>query len=92
MENEGESLAPDECRRIFERFYRSREAKIRSIPGTGLGLAICKAIIEAHGGSIAADSQPGQPITILVRLPLSESAQRTLPMGSTLSHDNRGDA
>ena len=92
VENEGESLAPDECRRIFERFYRSREAKIRSIPGTGLGLAICKAIIEAHGGSIAADSQPGQPITILVRLPLSESAQRTLPMGSTLSHDNRGDA
>ncbi|MET0516356.1 MAG: ATP-binding protein [Nitrospiraceae bacterium] len=90
VENEGEALVPDEARRIFERFYRTSEAKIRSIRGTGLGLAICKAIVEAHGGSIAAHSQSGQPITILIRLPLSASTQRTLPMASTLAGDHRG--
>ena len=92
VENEGESLAPDECRRIFERFYRTSEAKIRSIPGTGLGLAICKAIVEAHGGSIVADSQPGRPISLVVELPLSDPAQPTLPVASPISQDNRGAA
>ncbi len=41
----------------------------RRIGGTGLGLAICRAICEAHGGSIRAESVPGEWTEFIVRLP-----------------------
>jgi PAS domain S-box-containing protein len=54
---------------LFQRFYRSSGAQSREIPGTGLGLAITKAIVEAHGGSIALESAPGRGTTVTLRLP-----------------------
>ena len=55
--------------RIFERFFRTASATEHVIPGTGLGLTISKAIVEAHGGSIAVDSEEGRGATFTVRLP-----------------------
>ena len=55
--------------RIFERFFRTASATEHVIPGTGLGLTISKAIVEAHGGSIAVHSEEGQGATFTVRLP-----------------------
>ena len=49
---------------VFDRFAKSPESR-----GTGLGLAIAKAIIEAHGGTISAQSRPGQGTTIRIELP-----------------------
>jgi signal transduction histidine kinase len=62
---------------LFERMYRTREVERRHIQGTGLGLTIVKAIVDAHGGSIAVDSDLGRGTTFRVELPLVAAPQRT---------------
>ncbi|MCZ2095559.1 MAG: cell wall metabolism sensor histidine kinase WalK, partial [Anaerolineae bacterium] len=62
-------LTPSDQERIFERFYRVDDALSRRTQGTGLGLYLARAIVEAHGGSMRVDSQPGQGSTFYVTLP-----------------------
>jgi signal transduction histidine kinase len=50
LRDAGPGLAPGDEERVFEKFYRA--ASVQAAGGTGLGLAICKAIVEAHGGTI----------------------------------------
>ncbi len=64
--------------RIFERFFRTAIATRQAIPGTGLGLTITKAIVEAHDGTIAVDSDEGRGSTFTICLPL-----RPLPAPGT---------
>jgi len=54
----GAGIAADELPHIFERFYRGRETQPAD-GGTGLGLAIVKKLVEAQGGSVSVESQPG---------------------------------
>ncbi|HLY28635.1 MAG TPA: ATP-binding protein [Aggregatilineales bacterium] len=65
----GVGLAPDEQERIFERFYRVDGALSRKTQGTGLGLYLARAVIEAHGGQISVESQPGVGSTFSFTLP-----------------------
>ena len=57
--NEGEAISPDECEKIFERFYRNDKSHNRKNNRYGLGLAIAKNIVEGHGGKITAFSKNG---------------------------------
>ncbi len=54
----GAGIDPMEQSLIFDKFYRAR-SRTQNVGGTGMGLAICRAIAEAHGGSISVTSQPG---------------------------------
>ena len=65
----GIGIASAEQRRLFERFFRASTASDRQIPGTGLGLYIARAIVEAHGGSIAVRSELGEGTSFRVELP-----------------------
>jgi two-component system sensor histidine kinase BaeS len=56
---------------IFDRLYRVDAARTRERGGSGLGLSICKALAEAHGGSIAAAPSPLGGLRITLRLPLA---------------------
>jgi signal transduction histidine kinase len=60
----GTGIAPDSVAGIFDRFSRSTDS-----PGAGLGLAIAKGLVEAHGGTIRAESAPGQGTRIVFTLP-----------------------
>ena len=59
--------------RVFDRFHRTDQSRSRGIGGTGLGLAITRAIVEAHGGTIAVTSDGlGKGASVTIRLPLKK--------------------
>ena len=68
----GRGIPPDELEDVFVKFFRSPGVQTDAIPGTGIGLAICKAIVEAHGGTIDLDSMLGVGTTFEIRLPLAD--------------------
>ena len=69
VRDEGEGIPEAELPRIFERFYRVDKARSRKTGGTGLGLAIVKHLVENHGGTLEAESYPGQGSVFSFTLP-----------------------
>ncbi len=70
IRDQGIGITPEMKDRVFERFERA-DVESRKIPGLGLGLYICRQIVEAHGGLIRVESEPGKGSTFVVELPLS---------------------
>lgn len=70
----GSGIAAVHLQRIFERFYRADTGRSREAGGTGLGLAIVKHLVEAHGGSVSAESEPGSSTAIRLFFPRAPDA------------------
>ena len=69
VQDSGPGLNIEDVDRIFERLYRADPSRYREDGGSGLGLAIAKSIVQAHGGQISAESEPGAGLKIKIRLP-----------------------
>jgi signal transduction histidine kinase len=69
VRDNGQGMAPDALPFVFDRFYRADSSRSRA-DESGLGLAIAKSIVEAHGGTIAAESAPGLGTTMTITLPI----------------------
>lgn len=67
--DQGIGMNKEEVERVFERFYRTDQARSRSTGGSGLGLSIVKHIISNHGGDIRVWSSPGKGSTFTIRIP-----------------------
>lgn len=65
----GIGIAADEVEHVFGRFFRGGEAITQQVPGTGLGLSIVASIVDAHGGTVSAESELGRGSTFRVVLP-----------------------
>jgi two-component system sensor histidine kinase/response regulator len=75
ISNSGIGILPEELPTIFERYKQGVASEIVQAKGTGLGLAICKLIIESHGGSITAESEPGKLTVFRFTLPVNPLAE-----------------
>lgn len=70
----GAGIPPEFRARVFERFAQADASDRREKGGTGLGLNICRSIVEAHGGTIGFDSEPGVRTAFFFELPLDPAA------------------
>jgi two-component system sensor histidine kinase KdpD len=75
VRDDGPGISAHELPHLFEPFYRG-ERRSR-VTGTGLGLTICKGLVEAHGGQIRVESQPGNGTSVYIRLPLNDKQNNT---------------
>jgi heavy metal sensor kinase len=76
ISDNGVGIEAEHVPHIFDRFYRADRSRARegAAGGTGLGLSICKAIVDAHRGSMHVKSQPGEGAAFIVVLPLTTAS------------------
>lgn len=69
VRDDGPGIPAEAKARIFERFYRADKARSREQGGTGLGLAIVKHVVQAHGGEVRVESEPGAGAEFFITFP-----------------------
>jgi two-component system, OmpR family, sensor kinase len=73
----GPGMTQEQASHVFERFYRTDDARSRARGGSGLGLAIAASLATAHGGELTVDTQPGHGAAFCLRLPQAGTFQLT---------------
>jgi signal transduction histidine kinase len=79
VEDRGQGIAPNEEARVFEPFYRGRQAKQAKVGGLGLGLSLVRRIVEAHGGRIELHSNGRLGTTVVFTVPIFPVRESTAP-------------
>jgi signal transduction histidine kinase len=70
VSDKGIGISPKEIKKIFTRFYRSKNKLSSEAKGSGLGLTLVKHITEAHGGQVEVESEPGEGATFSIIFPI----------------------
>jgi signal transduction histidine kinase len=73
--DQGLGIAPEHLHQLFDKYFRAKTGLAQHVVGSGLGLPICHALVQAHGGSIWAESVVGQGTTLYFTLPLTSAGQ-----------------
>ena len=76
VRDHGPGVDPADLPRVFDRFYRSPQA--RTMPGSGLGLAIVKQVADSHGGTVTAAAAPGGGALFALRFPMASGDASTI--------------
>jgi len=71
VEDDGIGMSDEECKRVFDEFYRAKNDFTANVPGTGLGLSLARRLVDLHQGKITVESEPGKGSRFLVWLPLT---------------------
>jgi signal transduction histidine kinase len=86
--DEGVGISPEDLIPLFEKYFRVKSPTGHHVAGTGLGLPVARAIVEAHGGKIWAESKVDEGTTLYFSLPrggMSEREDRAQEAGTTPS-------
>ena len=73
--DQGYGIPADELPRVFERYYRATNGRLRAVRGVGLGLSVSREIARAHGGDLTVESAEGVGSTFTLTLPLRPPAE-----------------
>jgi two-component system, OmpR family, sensor kinase len=85
----GPGMTAEQASRVFERFYRTDDARTRASGGAGLGLAIAASLAAAHGGELTVDTRPGRGAAFQLRLPQTATVSAAAD-GGRLLRSGRG--
>jgi signal transduction histidine kinase len=88
VRDEGLGIPMAHQEQIFTKFFRGDVGRELGIAGTGLGLVLARQIVEAHGGHLGFESEPGRGSTFWLQLPASSSYGDDAPEPSLAARDN----
>jgi len=79
VQDNGPGIRAEEQRKVFERFYRAKQARGRPIRGSGIGLSLVRHIAAGHGGRVLLDSEENRGCTFTILVPVTAPSDSAAP-------------